>query len=154
MDKAWASRTMEYAWHVIFGDEWRSNRPDPERLWPPSRPHNVRDNSPFVAGTVDVPLTSRWAPSSDVTGGTVLVVASFGEDSSWVEQQPFPYVIVTKGLPEGTPNNVPFNKAQEADGYLAFILQNYDDLPPRMIFCHNHNKAWHIDGVCCRATAL
>jgi hypothetical protein len=96
-------------------------------------------------------VASKWAPATDVVRGTVVVVASFGEDESWLAEQPFPYVVMSKTLPAGAPNSVAINKAQEADAYIAFILQNYDDLPPRMIFCHNHNIAWHIDGVCVAA---
>jgi hypothetical protein len=33
---------------------------------------------------------------------------------------------------------------QEADSYLKFILDHYDDLPPRMIFTHGHLEAWHV----------
>jgi hypothetical protein len=92
-------------------------------------------------------IPSRWGPAEDPIQGTVVVVTTFGEDTSWLTRQPFPFVTMVKLQPEGTPNNVPFNKGKEADGYLAFIIRNYDDLPPRMVFCHNHNTGWHIEGV-------
>ena len=66
-----------------------------------------------------------------------------------VHQQPYPYIIVTKDPAKGSElNNVPFNKAHEVDNYLKFILDYYDDLPPRMIFMHgsdgqNGYGQWH-----------
>jgi hypothetical protein len=95
-----------------------------------------------------------WPPASDVMGGTILVVPQWTEDSTWLLDQPFKYVLVSKGYPQGTPNNVPFNKAKEADCYIQFIVEHYDDLPPRMIFVHNHPHSWHLSpvrtsGVCC-----
>jgi hypothetical protein len=122
--------------------------PTPALASPPESPSAVAAaTQPPLAPTA----ASRWAPATDVVRGTVVVVASFGEDESWLAEQPFPYVVMSKTLPAGAPNSVAINKAQEADAYIAFILQNYDDLPPRMIFCHNHNIAWHIDGVCVAA---
>lgn len=36
------------------------------------------------------------------------------------------------------------NWGREASSYLQFIIEHYDDLPPRMIFVHGHNSSWHL----------
>ncbi len=63
----------------------------------------------------------------------------------WTARQPFTVVRITKDPALGAAtHNVPFNKANEADCYLKFILDHYHDLPPRMIFAHGHEYAWHL----------
>ncbi len=65
--------------------------------------------------------------------------------SDWTARQPFTVVRITKDPALGAAtHNVPFNKANEADCYLNFILDHYHDLPPRMIFAHGHEYAWHL----------
>jgi hypothetical protein len=97
--------------------------------------------------------SSRWIATNGgdaVTASTVLVVATHpgGEDVQWTSRQPFPVVVMTKKAELGSvEHNVPFNKAQEAECYLKFILDHYEDLPARMIFSHNHERSWHIPGV-------
>ena len=87
---------------------------------------------------------SRWGPASDVVSGTVVVAATFNEDMAWLKQQPYPYVVMTKDPALGdVRHNVPFNKGDEADCFIKFILDNYDDLPPRMYFIHAHEIGRH-----------
>ena len=87
---------------------------------------------------------SQWGPASDPVTGTVVVVAKYDEDTSWLPQQPHPYVVITKDKSLGNVrHNVMINKGQEGDNYIKFILDNYDDLPPRMIFVQPHLEAWH-----------
>ena len=96
---------------------------------------------------------SRWPPATDYVSGTVLVLAKYDEDTSWVSQQPYPYVIMTKDKSLGdVRDNVMMNKGQEADCYIKFILDNYDDLPPRMIFMQAHQVSWHNPDKGVRAT--
>ena len=87
---------------------------------------------------------SRWGPPEDKISGTVVVVSGRPTDADWLSAQPYPFVIMTKGLPEGTPNNLVINKGREASSYLQFIVENYHDLPPRMVFLHGHNASWHL----------
>jgi hypothetical protein len=98
---------------------------------------------------------SRWGNATDVINGTVVVVARnmamYTGPLTWLDAQPYRYVPITYGQPEGTPNNVPFDKGREASAYLRYILDYWDDLPPRVIFIHDHDKSWHVDrhfGVC------
>lgn len=87
---------------------------------------------------------SSWGPADDPIAGTVLVIAAHNEDVEWVQNQPFQPVIMVKGRPAGTPNNLETNWGREASSYLHFIVEHYDDLPPRMIFVHGHNESWHL----------
>jgi hypothetical protein len=115
----------------------------------------------FPPGTVFSPAnaTSRVPESADVINGTILVVArnhqSFEDGLEWLTRQPYPYVPMTYDRPAGTLNNVPFNRGREASAYIQFILDNWDALPPRMIFIHNHETSWHVDkGFGVRVTLL
>ena len=86
---------------------------------------------------------SSWGGADDPIQGTVLVIAANTEPLEWLAEQPYPYVVMTKGKPEGTPNNLVRNFGREPASYLQFITEHYDDLPPRMIFAHGHNSSWH-----------
>jgi hypothetical protein len=88
---------------------------------------------------------SKWGPADDPFEGTQLIVAAnrLVDDLHWLDQQPFPYTVMVKGLPAGTPNNIPVNRGRDSSSHLQFLVENYDDLPPRMIFVHGHNSSWH-----------
>jgi hypothetical protein len=73
----------------------------------------------------------------------VCVCPAFAWCAEWLQKQPFPYVIMTKGKPAGTPHNTPLQQGREAISYLQFIIDYYDTLPPRMIFVHGHQSSWH-----------
>jgi len=90
---------------------------------------------------------SSWGPADDPIAGTVLVIAAHVEPLDWLQDQPFKPVIMVKGQPAGTPNNLVKNWGREASSYLQFILEHYDDLPPRMIFVHGHNESWHMKDI-------
>ncbi len=82
----------------------------------------------------------------------MLVLASHpgAEDIEWAQRQPYMVVLMLKHVELGhTLHNTPFEKAMEADCYLKFILDHYDDLPPRIIFAHNHESSWHTGVGCC-----
>ena len=38
---------------------------------------------------------------------------------------------------------VPKNKGHEAMVYLAYIIDNYDNLPDTVLFFHPHRTTWH-----------
>lgn len=103
-----------------------------------SLPEPIVDEAPATAAN------SSWGPVDDPIGGTVLVVAAHNEGLDWLEFQPFKPVVMVKGRPAGTPNNLPVNWGREPSSYLQFIIEHYDDLPPRMIFVHGHNVSWHL----------
>ncbi len=75
----------------------------------------------------------------------VLVVARYKEDLSWLERVPVQYDICIynksnspcRGFePNGriTVKQLP-NKGKEADTYCRYILEHYEDLPERIVFC-------------------
>ena len=64
-------------------------------------------------------------------------------DFSWLSEQPYDYVIMTKAQPAGTPNNLPENRGYDAPSYMQFIVEHYDHLPERMVFAHGHRAGWH-----------
>ena len=68
-------------------------------------------------------------------------------DFTWLSLQPYDFVIMTKTLPEGTPNNLVHNVGHDAGSYLQFILEHWDHLPERMLFSHGHRRDWHLPGV-------
>ncbi len=67
--------------------------------------------------------SSKWGPASDIEQSTVVIVAEARDGAPWLAEAPYKSVI----LPASPSGN-------EAVAILQFILDNYDDLPPRMIF--------------------
>lgn len=84
-----------------------------------------------------------WQPSPD--NETVLIIARnrLKESMHWLNEQPYRYVVMEKGLPEGTPNNLPLNRGLDSASYLQFILEHWTHLPARMIFLHGHRESEH-----------
>lgn len=41
---------------------------------------------------------------------------------------------------------IPKNKGQEAPGYLKYIIDHYDELPPHVVLLHDHEFSWHHNG--------
>ena len=39
--------------------------------------------------------------------------------------------------------DVPIHYGHEHPGYLKYIIDNYNDLPDRTLFCHCHETSWH-----------
>jgi hypothetical protein len=107
----------------------------------------VGPSAPSGAGAVVAPPLT-WGPEDDPIASTILVVAAHDDDLEWLKLQPFQPVVMVKGRPEGTPNNIPMNWGREASSYLQFILEHYDNLPPRMVFMHGHNTSWHLKVRC------
>ena len=74
----------------------------------------------------------------------VLVIARYKEDLSWLERVPSDYDICVynkSNLPCAvqpssriTIKQLP-NKGKEADTYCQYILEHYDSLPPKIVFC-------------------
>ena len=75
----------------------------------------------------------------------VLVLAGSVKDAdySWLDLQPYDYVLMMKELPQGTANNLLRNSGQDVASYAQFILEHYDHLPERMVFTHGHRLSWH-----------
>ncbi len=81
-------------------------------------------------------------------GNTIVVVAHYNEDISWVEQlrkKWFECRVYEKSM-NNEKYNVPENKGQEASVYLKYIIDNYANLPEYTIFLHGHESSWHTIG--------
>jgi hypothetical protein len=64
----------------------------------------------------DARLSPRhWQkPTTGPSNDTVLIVVAMSSTSglNWLQQQPFPFVVMTKGAPAGTPNNLEINRGR------------------------------------------
>lgn len=77
----------------------------------------------------------------------VLVVScEYKEDVSWLDKLPYPHVIYSKTHADDTRRYLPRNVGAEAEAYLQFIIDRYDDLPNTMVFVHGHETSHHQDG--------
>ena len=69
----------------------------------------------------------------------MLVVASVkGQNTSWIDGLDWEKTIMVPEPPLR-------NKGREANMYLAYIIDNYDNLHDITAFTHHHSTAWHID---------
>ena len=87
---------------------------------------------------------SRWGPAGDNVTGTVVVAAEFALNTTqWMSNVPYRVVWMHKGkeVEPGQSGYADFSvQSQDHVEYLEFIVQNYDDLPPRMIFVNGRRS--------------
>ena len=77
----------------------------------------------------------------------VLLIARYQEDLTWVENVPaeLEVVVMNKGedFPDTPRDNLKVfrsdNVRREAETYVSYIVQNYEDLPDRIIFSPTDN---------------
>lgn len=151
---------LEYQWHFLWGQPWRDTPPDVDRMFPCNVPvpwlkagRKCRSPtpSPSYSPSVFMPELGpgAWKPNiasnAPQDNETVLIIARNRQSDAvhWLNEQPYRYVIMEKGLPAGTPNNLPENKGGDAASYMQFILEHWDRLPARMLFMHGHRHSWH-----------
>ena len=72
------------------------------------------------------------------TFSTRIVIAHYNEDLSWINNLNIPYSIYTHDNSLLTHNNifVEKNKGNEATLYLKYIIDNYNNLPDKILFVH------------------
>ena len=72
----------------------------------------------------------------------IIVSNRYNEDIDWIKKTGLPYVICQK---DGKNTNMcdTINKGYEVSGYLAYIINNYDNLYQFTAFIHGHEHAWH-----------
>ena len=75
-----------------------------------------------------------------------IIVARYNEDISWLRDEMSNCIIYNKGETLDIPNEIMLeNVGRESDTYLEYIITNYHDLPPVMVFTqagisdHNYN---------------
>ncbi len=69
-----------------------------------------------------------------------ILVAHYNEDTKWLENLKYPYVVISK---KGIPLETKPNKGNEVSAYLEYIIENYDKLAEYTIFLHGHRTSWH-----------
>ncbi len=83
---------------------------------------------------------------------SIFIVSShYTESLDWlINQNEYDYIIYSKN--ENALNilntkkiKIIKNKGLEASSYLAYIIDNYNNLPDFIAFCHGHENAWHQD---------
>ena len=92
----------------------------------------------------------------------VVVMARVSEDTSWVHADLPDWQSAIYNIDIETPHNISTldpltnntlrtlrNKGKEANAYLAYLVQNYNNLPSTIVFLHPHKDgypaAWHTD---------
>jgi hypothetical protein len=106
-----------------------------------ARPSDVRLSRSFQLD--ERYSTSRNIRTTDCADPEVLIVAAnWSYDVSWLDEQPFCYVLVQRMMPHSK-YNTQWNKGFEHPSYLQFIIDRYDSLPRKIIFLHSHRTSWH-----------
>ena len=76
-----------------------------------------------------------------------IISSHYNEDLNWlINQNEYDYVIYSKNESFNLPTKkfkILTNKGLEATSYLAYIIDNYNNLPDYIAFCHGHETAWH-----------
>jgi hypothetical protein len=71
-----------------------------------------------------------------------IIVSRFNEDLKWTLEYPFnkfQYIVYNKGNQDiDIPNTSVPNVGRESDTYLRFIIDHYNDLPDKIIFCQGN----------------
>ncbi len=114
----------------------------------PRSPSPVPHSHPWQPGELSLSSSS----SSPSSVAAVVVTAVHNENVDWLSQQRYPYVIVTADPGRANDvHNVPFASTGVAAGYLRFIIEHYDHLPPRVLFVNPDIATWLDQQVrCCR----
>ncbi len=66
-----------------------------------------------------------------------VVIARYDENVSWTTKLNMPYTIIQK-----QPN---LNVGTESWAFVHFIIENYENLPDRILFVHGHENSYHQD---------
>lgn len=76
----------------------------------------------------------------------LLVSCHCRENLKWLYDQTLYKYIVYSKTDTASPNYLPRNVGREAEAYLSYIINNYYNLPPTLVFIHGHERAWHQQG--------
>ena len=78
----------------------------------------------------------------------LLVVTHYNESLDWLKKLTIPYVVYSATLKTDVSKyivHVDHNKGNEAMGFISYIIDNYNNLPDKMIEFHCDPYAWHQD---------
>lgn len=70
-----------------------------------------------------------------------VLIAHYDKDLSWADELLVVKVFILTANPEA-PHKKVKNRGNDSSHYLSFIIDNYDNLPERTVFCHDHKTNW------------
>lgn len=68
-----------------------------------------------------------------------VLIAHYDKDVSWAKGLKDVFIYTSN---EGYPYTKVRNRGNDASHYLSFILDHYENLPERTVFCHDHKVDW------------
>lgn len=76
-----------------------------------------------------------------------ILIAHYKEDLSWLDEFEFDgnIIVYSKTDHRDPKRHISINKSQEVPMYIKYILDNYDDLPDKILFMHGHSDSPHQD---------
>ncbi len=79
----------------------------------------------------------------------MIVIAHYHKPLDWVKQIGQQFCVYSTGYSEiesvYIDNVLQNNKGVDANHYLNYIIDNYDNLPDKILFCHHHENDWTQD---------
>jgi len=71
-----------------------------------------------------------------------VLVAHYDKPLGWLDKLKDVQIFVYSSNPEYPQYRQVRNRGNDASHYLSFIIDQYDCLPERTVFCHHHEKDW------------
>lgn len=79
----------------------------------------------------------------------MIVIAHYHKPLDWVKKVKEQFCVYSTGYNEieaaYIDNVLQNNKGMDANHYLNYIIDNYDNLPDKILFCHHHENDWTQD---------
>jgi hypothetical protein len=130
----WTSRVLEYVWHVLLGEPWKMPVPNLRRMFPTADLDANNEWPQVGAVQLDTGITPVLYPAESEQPIQLVVTQQDGAPTLWLPSQPLPYVEMPARLALAGGAAVGSDKAREADGYIDYIVSNYDALPKHVVF--------------------
>jgi len=86
---------------------------------------------------------------ADTTKPVLVVARTSGEEQQWLDDLKSKYHLCVYTAdyqdPKSNELQTPANRGHESMAYLTFVIDNYDSIPPAIVFVHGSRFAWHND---------
>ena len=82
----------------------------------------------------------RWLSKHNAVDRTV-IIAHYDKPLRWINELKGVDVIVLTSN-DGFPYRKVKNRGNDSSHYLTYIIDNYENLPDKMVFCHDHERNW------------
>ncbi|KAF2457874.1 hypothetical protein BDY21DRAFT_302959 [Lineolata rhizophorae] len=118
----------------------------------PGVPRPTEPSDPPDAAIEHGSQTSAVPTTEELPDKIVVMGRLESEDGSWVARDlpDWQNAIYVVDNPNAT-LHTPINKGKEANPYLTYLIENYDNLPSIIAFLHSHRdgypQAWHTDAI-------